>query len=170
VSEKENPAPDFDGSQAQGSEKTSKNIAQQPVIFSVGGDIWEEVPDGTHSAVCSRVMTDFFYRGIPKLGIPKLMLYFTITEGDYRGYRARLPYNYNKESTGPTFGSRSKFIKHIKILFPELIGNGRERKEFDPVELFMNKHFLITTELRKGKDGDTPYAMVQDIKHDYVDI
>ena len=165
MSEKENPAPDFDGSPAQDSDKTDKIITQQPVVFSVGGDIWEEVPDGTHSAVCSKVMPDFNYRGVPKL-----MLYFTITEGIFRGYRARLPYNYNKDSTGPTFGARSKFIKHIKNLSPKLIGNGRERKEFDPVKLFKDKHFLITTELRKGKDGDTPYAMVQDIEHDYVDI
>ena len=152
-------------SETQGLDKTSKIITQQPVVFSVGGDIWEEVPDGIHSAVCSKVVTDFNYRGIQKL-----MLYFTITEDVYRGYRARLSYNYSKDSTGPTFGSRSKFFKHIKKLFPEFIGNGRERKEFDPVKLFKDKHFLITTELRKGKDGDTPYAIVQDIRLDDVDI
>ena len=163
--EKENPAPDFDRSPAQGSDKTSKIIVQQPVVFSIGGDIWEEVPNGIHSAVCSKIIPDFKFRGIPKL-----MLYFTITEGIYRGDRARLSYNYNKDSTGPRFGSMSKFFKHAKILFPDLIGSGRERKEFNPVKLFKDKHFLITTELRKGKDGDTPYAMVQDIKHDDVDI
>jgi len=165
VSEKENPAPDFDGSPAQGSDKTNRIVAHQPIIFSVGGDIWDEVPDGIHSAVCSKVMTDFFCRWATKL-----MLYFIITEGKYCGYRARLAYNLNMDSTRPTFGSRSKFMKDIKKLFPELIGNGRERKEFDPVKLFKDKHFLITTELRKGKDGDTLYAMVQEIEHDYVDI
>ena len=159
------PASD-DQSETQRLDKTSKIITQQPVVFSVGGDFWEEVPDGSHSAVCSRVIPDF----VNEKGYRKLMLYFTITEGDYRGYRARLAYNPNKDSTGPTFGSRSKFIKHIKKLFPELIGNGRERKDFDPVTLFKDKHFLITTELRKGKDGDTLFAMVQDIKHDYPDI
>jgi len=151
---------------AQGLDKASENIvSHEPIILSVGGDIWKEVPNGTHSSVCSKVMHDFNFRGIPKL-----MLYFTITEGIYRGDRARLSYNYNKDSTGPRFGSRSKFFKHAKILFPDLVGSGRERKEFDPVKLFKDKHFLITTELRKGKDGDTPYAMVQDIKHDDVDI
>jgi len=166
MDEIKNPTPDYDVSQAQGSDKTNKRITQQPVIFSVGGDIWEEVPNGTHSAVCSRVIPNF----VNEQGYRKLMLYFTITEGEYRGYRARLAYNPNKISTGPTFGARSKFRKHIKILFPDLIGNGRERKSFDPVKLFINGHFLITTELCKGKNGDTFYAMVQDIKHDYADI
>jgi len=155
MDDQKTPASD-DQSETQRLDKTRKIITQQPVVFSVGGDFWEEVPDGTHSAICSRVIPDF----VNEKGYRKLMLYFTITEGTYSGYRARLPYNPSKESTGPTFGSRSKFIKHIKILFPDLIGNGRERKIFDPVELFKNKHFLITTELRNKN------AIVQKIEHD----
>ena len=153
--DKENPAPDFDGSQAQGSEKTSKTIAQQPVIYSVGGDIWEEVPDGTYSSVCSKVMPDFKFKGIPKL-----MLYFTITEGSYAGHRARMAFGYNKSNTGSSFGAKSKFYETVGELFPKLVGDGSMRVVFDPIELFKNKHFLITTELRNKN------AMVQKIKHD----
>lgn len=124
-------------------------------VISVGGDTWKEVPNGTYSAVCSKVMPDFKFKGIPKL-----MLYFTITEGPYTGCRARMSFGYNKNSTGPSFGAKSKFCETIKELFPDLIGDGSKRVTFNPNELFENKHFLITTELR-GKN-----AMVQEIKRD----
>ena len=62
-------------------------VKHEPIILSVGGDTWKEVPNGTHNSVCSKVMPDFKYRGIPKL-----MLYFTITEGQYAGYRARMSF------------------------------------------------------------------------------
>ena len=130
-------------------------VTHEPIILSVGGDIWKEVPNGTHNSVCSKVMPDFKYRGIPKL-----MLYFTITEGSYTGYRARMSFGYNKNDTGPSFGTRSKFYETIEELFPELVGDGSKRVVFDPIELFKNKHFLITTELRNKN------AMVQKIKHD----
>jgi len=160
VSENENPAPDFDGLPVQGSDKTIETIVtREPIILSVGGDTWKEVPDGTHSSVCSKVMPDFKYRGIPKF-----MLYFTITEGSYSGYRARMSFGYNKNKTGPSFGTRSKFYETIEELFPELVGDGSKRVTFDPVKLFENKHFLITTELRKKN------AMVQKIKHDHSPI
>lgn len=148
--------PDVEGSRGQGSDKTNEEIVRhEPIILSVGGDTWKEVPDGTHSSVCSKVMPDFKFKGIPKL-----MLYFTITEGQYAGYRARMSFGYNKDNTGPSFGVGSKFYETIEELFPELIGDGSKRVVFDPIELFKNKHFLITTELR-GKN-----AMVQKIKHD----
>jgi len=160
VIDEENPAPDIDGSQAQGSDKTSdKIVTQEPIILSVGGDTWKEVPDGTHSAVCSKIMHNFLY-----MGIPKLMLYFTITEGKYAGYRARMSFGYNRDSTGPSFGSKSKFYETIGELFPEVVGDGSKRVMFDPIELFERKHFLITTEMR-GK-----YAMVQKIQHDHSPI
>ena len=135
------------------------NVAHEPIILSVGGDIWKEVPNGTHSSVCSKVMPDFKYRGIPKF-----MLYFTITEGSYAGYRARMSFGYNKNNTGSSFGAKSKFNETIRELFPKLIGDGNKRVTFDPVRLFEKKHFLITTELR-GKN-----AMVQKIKHDHSPI
>ena len=145
---------------AQGLHKTSEVIvSHEPIILSVGGDTWKEVPNGTHSSVCSKVMPDFKYRGIPKF-----MLYFTITEGSYSGYRARMSFGYNKNDTGPSFGTRSKFYETIEELFPELVGDGSKRVTFDPVKLFENKHFLITTELRKKN------AMVQKIKHDHSPI
>ena len=58
-------------------------------------------------------MPDFKWRGIPKC-----MIYFTVNEGEYHGYRARLAYNYNKDRTGPTFSKYSKFAKDAKKLFP----------------------------------------------------
>lgn len=142
----------------QGSDKKTELIVpQKPVVFSVGGDRWKEVPNGEHSAVCSKVMPDFAWRGIPKL-----MLYFIITEGFYRGYRARLSYNYNKDRNGPTFGARSKFDEHAIALFPEVFGDGLKRIEFDPIELFIKKFFRITTEIR----GEGKNAMVQKIELD----
>ena len=130
-------------------------VKHEPIILSVGGDTWKEVPDGIHSSVCSKIMPDFKYKRIPKL-----MLYFTITEDQYAGYRARMSFGYSKDNTGPSFGARSKFYETIGELFPELVGDGSKRVVFDPIELFKNKHFLITTELRNKN------AMVQKIKHD----
>lgn len=130
-------------------------VKHEPTILSVGGDTWKEVPNGTHSSVCSKVMPDFKYRGIPKL-----MLYFTVTEGAYTGHRARMSFGYNKDDTGPSFGAQSKFYETIEELFPELIGDGSQKVTFNPDKLFIKKHFLITTEIR-GKN-----AMVQVIKHD----
>jgi len=148
--------PDVEGSRGQGSDKTNEEIVtHEPIILSVGGDTWKEVPDGIHSAVCSKVMPDFKFKGIPKL-----MLYFTITEGQYAGYRARMSFGYNKNNTGSSFGAKSKFNETIGKLFPELIGDGSKRVTFDPIKLFEKKHFLITTELRNKN------AMVQKIKHD----
>jgi len=145
---------------AQGLDKTSEVIiSHEPIILSVGGDTWKEVPDGTYSSVCSKVIPDFKFRGIPKL-----MLYFTITEGNYNGYRARMSFGYNKDNTGPSFGAKSKFKKIIGELFPELVGDRSKRIVFDPIELFKNKHFLITTELRNKN------AMVQKIEHDLSPI
>jgi len=141
---------------AQGLDKTREVIvSHEPIILSVGGDTWKEVPDGIHSSVCSKIIPDFKYRGIPKL-----MLYFTITEGQYAGYRARMSFGYNKDNTGPSFGARSKFYETVEELFPEIVGDGSKRVPFDPIELFEKKHFLITTELRNKN------AMVQKIKHD----
>ncbi len=145
---------------AQGLDKTSEVIvSHEPIILSVGGDTWKEVPDGTHSSVCSKVMPDFKFTGIPKL-----MLYFTITEGSYYGYRARMSFGYNKNSTGSSFGAKSKFYETFEELFPELVGDGSKRIVFNPIELFKNKHFLITTELRNKN------AMVQKIEHDLSPI
>ena len=141
---------------AQGLDKTIEVIiSHEPIILSVGGDTWKEVPDGTHSSVCSKVIPDFKFRGIPKF-----MLYFTITERKYSGYRARMSFGYNRDDTGPSFGARSKFYETVGELYPELVGDGSKRVTFDPVKLFKNKHFLITTELRNKN------AMVQKIEHD----
>ncbi len=149
-------APDFDELRSQGLDKTSEVIvSHEPIILSVGGDTWKEVPNGIHSSVCSKVIPDFKFRGIPKL-----MLYFTITEGQYAGHRARMSFNYNRNNTGPHFGAESKFYETIEKLFPELVGDGSKRVVFDPIELFKNKHFLITTELRNKN------AMVQKIEYD----
>jgi len=154
------PAPEVEGSRMQELDKTpDTKVTHEPIILSVGGDIWKEVPNGTHSSVCSKVMPDFKFRGIPKL-----MLYFTITEGSYTGYRARMSFGYNKNDTGPSFGAQSKFYETIEELFPKVVGDGSKRVTFYPDKLFKNKHFLITTEMR-GKN-----AMVQKIKLDQSPI
>ena len=154
------PSPDAEGSRMQELDKTpDTKVTHEPIILSVGGDTWKEVPNGTHSSVCSKVMPDFKYRGIPKL-----MLYFTITEGSYTGHRARMAFGYSKNNTGPFFGAKSKFYETASELFPDIIGDGSQKVTFDPVELFEKKHFLITTELRNKN------AMVQEIKHDHSPI
>jgi len=135
--------------------KINATITNNECAFTIGGDSWEEVPDGQHIAVCSKVMPDFKWRGIPKL-----MIYFTITGGQYDGYRARLAYNYNKDTTGPTFGKYSKFVSDVKKIFSDKFNDLTKKEVFDPINLFFGKNFKITTELRKGN------AMVQNIDRD----
>jgi len=153
------PAPG-DQPEAQGSETRNYTIVNNKIAFSAGGDNWQEVPDGTHHAVCSRVLPDF---NCPQ-GYRKCMVYFTVTEGKHQGYRARLAYNHNRNPTGPTFGSRSKFMEHARRLFPETFGDGSQKVTFDPDRLFLRKHFLITTKLINGN------AMIQNIKQDLPEI
>ena len=121
-------------------------ITDKEAIFSIGGDVWQEVPNGEYSAICSKVMPTFKWRGIPKL-----MIYFTISEGPYKGYRARLPYNYSREVTGTTFGQKSKFVNHVMKLFPEMFSDLSKKHDFDPTSLFEKKHFKIKVKLKKFK-------------------
>ena len=123
--------------------------------FSIGGDGWKEVPDGEHIAVCSKVMPDFKWRGIPKC-----MVYFTVNEGEYHGYRARLAYNYNKDPTGPTFSKYSKYAKDVTKLFPDKFNDLSKEEIFDPIELYEGSYFKITTKQINGN------AMVQNIDRD----
>ena len=67
------------------------------------------------------------------------MIYFTVNEGEYHGYRARLAYNYNKDPTGPTFSKYSKFVTDAKKLFPNKF-NDLSKKELQRLWLTHEKH------------------------------
>jgi hypothetical protein len=56
-----------------------------PAFFRVGGNTWEEAPEGEYIARCTKVD--------PNFGGRKLAYYFTIIEGEHTGKRARLFYN-----------------------------------------------------------------------------
>jgi len=148
--------------------KYESNITQSlhpkintPVLLRVGGPTWEETPDGEYYACCTKVDPEFgvgIYR--------KLVLYFTITEGAHTGKRARLFYNKlsidEAKENGTDFGTYSKFYSDLKKMFPEVIGDGSNPIEIDPVKLFKDENFIITTELR----GKKKQATVQGIKYD----
>jgi hypothetical protein len=100
-------------------------------------------------------MPDFKWRSIPKY-----MVYFTVNEGEYHGYRARLAYNYNKDPTGPTFSKYSKFVTDAKKLFPNKFNDLSKKEIFNPIKLYEGISFKITTKQINGN------AMVQNIDRD----
>jgi len=168
MDDRKTPASD-NQSETQGLEsKSNTNIPQYkspkrntPVLLRVGGYKWEEVPDGKYYACCTRVDPEFG-EGIFR----KLAIYFTITEGEHAGKRARLFYNKLSEKEAKErdtdFTPYSKFYSDLKKLFPEIIGDGSIPIDIDPVNLFKDENFIITTELR----GKEKQATVQEIEHD----
>ncbi len=88
-----------------------------------------------------------------------------IIKGEFVGYRARLFYNKlpkrDAEWLGTDFGAGSKLFKDLKKLYPGIVGDGTEPVELDLNSLFLDKTFLITTELR----GEEQQATVQSIDH-----
>ena len=154
MDESKNSSSNSDEMQSHGSNINATHIRNE-WAFSIGGDGWKEVPDGEHIAVCSKVMPDFKWRGIPKC-----MIYFTVNEGEYHGYRARLTYNYNKDPTGPTFSKYSKFVTDAKKLFPNKFNELSKKEIFNPIKLYEGISFKITTKQINGN------AMVQNIDRD----
>jgi len=126
-------------------------------FLRVGGNKWEEAPGGEYPAKCTKIIPDFIGR--------KTALYFVNTEGEHAGKRARLFYNklprVEAEQLGTDFGAGSKLFSDLSKLYPELVGNGTESVELDFDKLFLDKTFLITTELR----GKEKQATVQKIEH-----
>ena len=126
-------------------------------FLRVGGNKWEEAPGGEYPARCTKIIPNFRGR--------KLALYFVVTEGEHAGKRARLFYNKmpreKAEKIGTDFGAKSKFFDHLRKLDLGLIGDGTEPVELDINSLFLDKTFLITTELSKKKKQ----AIVRNIEH-----
>ncbi len=122
-------------------------------FLRVGGNKWEEAPGGEYPAKCTKIIPDFRGR--------KLALYFVNSEGK----RARLFYNklprVEAERLGTDFGAGSKLFSDLRKLYPVLVGNGTESVELDFNSLFLDKTFLITTELR----GKEQQSIVQSIDH-----
>ncbi len=126
-------------------------------FLRVGGNKWEESPNGEYPARCTKIIPDFYGR--------KTVLYFIITKGEHAGNRSRLFYHKlpksEAERLGTDFGAGSKLFSDLRKLYPELVGDGTESVELDFDKLFLDKTFLITTELR----GKEKQATVQNIEH-----
>ncbi len=130
-------------------------------FLRVGGNKWEEAPGGEYPAKCTKIIPDFIGR--------KTALYFVNIEGEHAGKRARLFYHklprVEAERWGTDFGAGSKLYSDLRKLYPELVGDGTEPVELDFNNLFLDKTFLITTELR----GKEKQATVQKIEH-YIEF
>lgn len=137
-------------------------------LLLVGGPTWKEAPTGSHLARCTKVDPDWKFMGNRKVAI-----YFTVTEGEHEGTRARLFFAKRStqiaEETGVDFGPGSKFFDVLQKLFPEVIGDGSKTVPIDPVELFLNRIFKITVECRLKKSGGDN-AIVTEIDHPDVEF
>ena len=126
-------------------------------FLRVGGNKWEEAPDGEYIARCTKIIPDFYGR--------KTVLYFVITEGEHAGNRSRLFYHKlpksEAERLGTDFGAKSKLFDHLRKLYSDRIGDGTEPVELDFNKLFLDEVFKITTELR----GKEQQSIVQSIEH-----
>jgi len=127
-------------------------------FLRVGGNKWIEAPVGEFVARCTKIIPDFYGT--------KTALYFIITKGEHAGKRSRLFYHKlprdEAERLGTDFGAGSKLFTDLEKLFPELIGDGTDPVELNFNSLFLDKTFVITTELR-GKTKQQ--AIVQKIEH-----
>ena len=128
-------------------------------MLRVGGNKYDEAPDGEYIARCTKIDLDYKYMRNRKLAI-----YFTIVEGPESGKRAILYYNklseVDAEIKGTDFGTQSKAFADIKKLFPDFIGDGTDVTEIDFEDLFFNKEFRI-----KVERSDNGQAIVIDIDH-----
>jgi len=153
------PAPVFEA-EARGSENETESIVTQskqhkPTFLRVGGNRWEEAPNGDHIAKCTKIAV---------IG-RKLVIYFVVIKGTYAGKRARLFYNMlSKEEAdriGTDFGAKSKLFNHVQKLFPNKVGNGDDPVEIDLAAIFMDETFKI-----KVKRSEKRQATVIDIEND----
>ena len=134
-------------------------------MIRLGGQIWEEVPSGEYIARCTKVDPDW------RLGnTRKLTLYFTITEGQFTGARARLffarRYEAFAKDTGADFGHQPKLFSTVMQLFPEELNTDALTSIIDPIDLFFGKIFQITVELKNSKNTESPInAVITNISH-----
>lgn len=136
---------------------------QQSLVFRVGGqEKVNDAPSGNnYLARCVHIEPDWGHIG------SKIALYFIIELGQYKGYRARLFYRKRTEEyaeeNGSYFGSRSKFMKDIRRIFPEM--DFSKPINIDLGKLFLNRVFKIDVVQKLPKDGTAANSIVTKIEH-----
>ena len=128
----------------------------------VEGHDW--VPDGNYWVSCLKHEIEFHRR----YGY-KLVVYFSIREGNYTGQIIRAFYNLEKSRKGLIMREGCRWVDEMRELFPELAKNALDpliRPDPYPVSLIQNKIILakvVTSSKgkKKKKHHTRPYSVVR---------